>query len=424
MKTLYLDLFSGISGDMFIGALLDLGVPVAELEQGLARLGLGGFRLQASRQQRGGIAGIKFDVRLAEPGPGLEADAAAGGDAGAPHAESHAASRDFGQIRQLIRASGLSAWVKERAVAVFERLAVAEGKIHGQPPEAVHFHEVGAIDSLVDVVAACLALESLGPPRVLASPIVEGVGWIACAHGGLPLPAPATLEILAARGLALAQCEEPHELVTPTGAALLAEFVESLGPLPALRVERIGYGLGSREHLTRPNVLRVVLGESAQPAVPRLNDWETDTVAVLETNLDDISPEVLGFFVEQALAAGALDVFYTPVQMKKSRPGVLLTVLCEPAAADRFAEQILCETAAFGVRRTVAERRKLRREFRQVRTPFGEVTVKVGLLNGRVVQAAPEYESCRRVAAQGNLPLKQVYAAAVRALGDFEATKC
>jgi hypothetical protein len=236
------------------------------------------------------------------------------------------------------------------------------------------------------------------------------------------LPAPATLEILAARGLALAQCEEPHELVTPTGAALLAEFVESLGPMPALRVERIAYGLGSREHLTRPNALRVVLGESAQPAEPLAHDWETDTVAVLETNLDDISPEVLGSFVEQALAAGALDVFYTPVQMKKSRPGVLLTVLCEPEAADRLAEQILRETTAFGVRRSVAERRKLRREFRQVSTPFGVVTVKVGLLNGCVLQAAPEYESCRQVAAQGRLPLKQVYEAAIRALGSFDAT--
>jgi len=416
MKTLYLDLFSGISGDMFIGALLDLGVPLTELEQGLARLGLGGFRLQAARGQRGGIAGVKFEVHLTEPSPGLEDRAAAGGDTRAPHAEHHEPSRDFGQIRQLIRASGLSPWVKEKAVAVFERIAEAEGKIHGQPPEAVHFHEVGAIDSLVDVVGACLALESLGPPRVLASPIVEGVGWISCAHGRLPLPAPATLEILAARGLALAQCEEPHELVTPTGAALLAEFVESLGPLPALRLERVAHGLGSREHLTRPNVLRVVLGESAQPGAPLPNDWETDSVAVLETNLDDISPEVLGYYVEQALAAGALDVFYTPVQMKKSRPGVLLTVLCEPAAADRFAEQILRETTAFGVRRTLAERRKLRRELRQVSTPFGEVTVKVGLLNGRVVQAAPEYESCRQVAARGNLPLKQVYAAAIRAL--------
>jgi hypothetical protein len=436
MKTLYLDLFSGISGDMFIGALLDLGVPLAELEQGLARLGLGGFCLHAAKQQRGGIAGTKFEAHLAGPGPDREhhhaqaefahhdQERAQAGQSQLPSpAQRQETSRDFGQIRQLLRASGLSPWVKERAVAVFERMAVAEGKIHGQPPEAVHFHEVGAIDSLVDVVGACLALESLGPPRVLASPIVDGMGWIVCAHGRLPLPAPATLEILAARGLALAQCEEPHELVTPTGAALLAEFVESLGPMPALRVERIAYGLGSREHLTRPNALRVVLGESAQPGEPLLHDWETDTVAVLETNLDDISPELLGSFVEQALAAGALDVFYTPVQMKKSRPGVLLTVLCEPAAADRLAEQILRETTAFGVRRSEAERRKLRREFRQVSTPFGEVTVKVGLLNGRVLQAAPEYESCRQVAAQGKLPLKQVYEAAIRALGNFDAAK-
>lgn len=317
----------------------------------------------------------------------------------------------------MIEASHCSPWVKTKALAVFRRIAVAEGKIHGCPPERVHFHEVGAVDSIVDIVGACVALEALGQPRLWASRVVDGTGWVDCAHGRFPIPAPATLEILAARGVAVAQCEEPHELITPTGAALLAEFAESFGPLPGLRVERIGYGLGQREHRTRPNVVRAILGEAEAPVAAAAHDWETDTVAVLETNLDDINPEILGQFVEQCLAAGALDVFHTPVVMKKGRPGVVLTVLCPPATADRFTELVLRETSAFGVRRTLAERRKLRREFRQVQTAQGPVRVKLGRLDGRIVQAAPEFESCRAVAAASHVPLKAVYAAALLALG-------
>jgi uncharacterized protein (TIGR00299 family) protein len=316
----------------------------------------------------------------------------------------------------LILSSPLSEWVRQRAVAVFHRVAVAEGKIHGQPPESVSFHEVGAIDSIVDIVGACIAMEQLGRPRVRARAPVEGTGFVRCAHGRLPLPAPATLEILAARGIALSQCEEPGELVTPTGAALLAEFAENFGPIGGITVRRVGYGLGTRDNRTRPNVLRVLLGDDLEVSSTAAgHDWETDSVAVLETNLDDVTPEILGHFLERAMAAGALDVSYTPVQMKKNRPGTLLTVVSPAELADRLGALILTETTAFGVRQTTATRRKLRRELREVRTRYGLVTVKLGLLDRKVIQASPEYESCRQLATASNAPLRMVYDEAIRA---------
>ena len=270
----------------------------------------------------------------------------------------------------------------------------------------------------MDIVGGCVGLEWLGKPRVLASPVIEGTGWVRCAHGRLPLPAPATLAVLGARGIALTQCEEPHEMVTPTGAALLAELAEDFGPMRNLAARQIGYGLGTRDHHTRPNALRAILGDTAPASTnpAAVHDWETDTVLVLETNLDDISAEVLGWLTDQVLAAGALDVFHTPIQMKKNRPAVLLSLLCAEAAADPLTELLLRQTTAFGVRRYRAERRKLRREFLTAATPYGDVTVKVGRLDGQVVQVAPEFESCRKLAEQGGVPLKAVYAAACRAV--------
>jgi uncharacterized protein (TIGR00299 family) protein len=423
MQTLYLDVFSGISGDMFLGALLDLGVDFRELERGLRRLKLDGYHLHVGRGTKSSIAGTKFDVHL-EAAHSHEHAHPAGADCGHgchhnhdhPHDHGHGPphhhddSRDFAAIQALIHASTLSDWVKERSVAVFRRVAVAEGKIHGVPPEQVHFHEVGAVDSIVDIVGACLALELLGKPRVLAAPVVEGTGWVRCAHGRFPVPTAATLEILGARGIPVTQCEEPHELVTPTGAALLAEFAETFGPMTGLVARKVGYGLGTRDNHTRPNVLRAVLADAPDTAAE--HDWETDTVAVLETNLDDVSGEILGHFVESTLKAGALDVFHTPIQMKKNRPGVLLTVLCAAADADRFTERLLRHTSAFGVRRTLAERRKLRREFVRVKTEFGEVPVKLGRLDGEVVQVAPEFDACRDKAVQAGVPVRTVMAAA------------
>ena len=438
MKVLYLDIFSGISGDMFLGALLDLGVDAHQFEHELEKLGVDGFHLHISRQEKSGIAGVKFDVHLAnDHGHDHEHEHEHAHshhhhdhDHGHSHEREHkhehkhhhhAENRTFTEIKQLISQSPLSDWVKKKSIAVFQRIADAEGRIHGKPPEQVHFHEVGAVDSIVDIVGACIALEMLGKPRVLAAPVVEGVGWINCAHGRFPIPAPATLAIFGARGIALTQCEEPHELVTPTGAALLAEFAESFAPMHGLVPEKIGFGLGTRTNQTRPNVLRAVLGTVISNTEHRTSsaesrDWELDTITVLETNLDDISAEILGNFVERALASGALDVFHTPIQMKKNRPGVLLTVLCAETDADKFSEMILRETSAFGVRRHLAERRKLRREFVTVKTSFGEVTVKLGRLDGKIVQAAPEFEMCKKVAEHANVPLKKIYEAALQAL--------
>jgi len=447
MKTLYLDIFSGISGDMFVGALLDLGADAHKFEHELEKLNVEGYHLHVSRGEKSGIAGIKFDVHLTDHGQTHEhhhhhEDHDHDHDHGHSHSHEHGhehehehshehehqhehghehhhdENRTFTEIKKLISQSTLSDWVKKKSIAVFQRIADAEGKIHGKPPEQVHFHEVGAVDSIVDIVGASIALEMLGKPRVLAAPVVEGFGWINCAHGRFPIPAPATLAILGARNVAVTQCDEPHELVTPTGAALLAEFVESFGPMQGLTAEKIGFGLGTRTNKTRPNVLRAILGTS-NSELPTPNsgthDWKTDTITVLETNLDDISAEILGNFVERTLTAGALDVFHTPVQMKKNRPGVLLTVLCAQSEADKFSEMMLRETSAFGVRRHTAERRKLRREFTTVKTSFGEVTVKIGKLNGKVVQAAPEFESCRKVAEAAKVPVKEVYEAALKA---------
>ena len=435
MKTLYLDIFSGISGDMFLGALIDLGVDFLRLDEELAKLALDGYHIHAEKAQQSQIQGTKFEVHLEAEHDHQDHSSSAGHHGHEPHepgqdhphhehgghvhthsldhAPANRDGRNFVQIKTMIQASPYSDWVRQKAIAVFERIAVAEGNIHGRPAEEVHFHEVGAVDSIVDIVGACLALEMLGKPQVLAAPVVDGTGWIQCAHGRLPVPAPATLAILGARGIAITQCEESLELVTPTGAALLAEFVDTFAPMSGLVAARIGYGLGSRLTRTRPNVLRAVLSEAAGHA---MLDWETDTIAVLETNLDNLHAEILGHFIEHALAAGALDVFYTPIQMKKNRPGVSLSVLCAASKADQFTELILRETSALGVRRRLTERRKLQREFTTVKTPFGEVTVKVGKLNGQVVQTAPEYESCQMVAAKARVPLKQVYEAAQRCL--------
>src|SRR5512133_1677160 len=310
MKMLYLDLFSGVSGDMFVGALLDLGVGAARLESELKKLRLEGYHLHISRATRGSIEGVKFDVHT-ESDQGHHHGHSHGGAHGHAHGHEHEHEhahehahkpsgehehgRTFADIQELIHASDLSEWVKQKSIAVFQRVAVAEGKVHGIPPAEVHFHEVGAIDSIIDIVGACIGLEMLGRPHLLASAVVEGTGWVDCAHGRFPVPAPATLAILGARGVPITQCDEPHELVTPTGAALVAELAAEFGPMEALIAHRMGFGLGSRQNKTRPNVLRAVLGDALQETA---HDWETDTVAVLEANIDDLNPEVLGHFVD------------------------------------------------------------------------------------------------------------------------------
>lgn len=454
MATLYLDIFSGISGDMFIGALIDLGVDARQLERELRKLPVSGYHLHVARKSKSSIVGTKFDVHLESDCNGSHshdhphdhdhghshatpvapaapasisfkakpASQPAASNAGHGHGHDHAhdhnhhGDRTFSDIRALITSSRLSEWVQAKAIAIFERIAQAEGKIHGVPPAKVHFHEVGAVDSIVDIVGACIGLELLDKPRVLASAVVEGTGWVRCAHGRFPVPTAATLEILGARGIGLTQCEEPHELVTPTGAAILAEFAEAFGPMNQLVATRVGYGLGTRDNKTRPNVLRAVLcTESPTTATPVTHDWSVDRIAVLETNLDDINSEVLGHVLEKAMRLGALDAFHTPIFMKKNRPGVLLTILCPESDSDTFAELLLTETSAFGIRQHSCERRKLQREIVPVPTEAGQVAIKIGRLDGRIVQLAPEFESCRSVAVQSGLPVKTVYELAIAA---------
>jgi uncharacterized protein (TIGR00299 family) protein len=446
MKTIYLDIFSGISGDMFLGAMLDLGVDLHALEHELEKLRIDDdFHLHAGRASRSQIEGVKFDVHLTHEHQHSHEHVHADGthhahahshghshshghdahdqshshgahDHSDEHQHEHEHARSFSEIKKLISRSTLSKWVKEKSLAVFQRIATAEGRIHGMAPDKVHFHEVGAVDSIVDIVGACVALEMLGQPRVLASEVVDGAGWIQCAHGRFPIPAPATLEILASRAVSISQCDEPNELITPTGAALLAEFVERFGPMQNFTVQRVGFGIGTRENKTRPNVLRAVLGETTTSAT---HDWESDTIAVLETNLDDVTPEIVGAFVEKALKAGALDVFHTPIQMKKNRPGVLLSVLCVAEESDNFCELILRETSAFGVRRSTAQRRKLRREFREVKTSYGPIQIKLGMLDGEVIHATPEFQSCKQLAEEKNVPLKKIYDAALAKIGSL-----
>ena len=386
---------------MTVGALRDLGVGEEVFRGAVEALGLGDeIHLHFRREVRQGVSGWKFDVHAHDRG-------------GVAHDHSHSHSHGHGvhihgrtwrEIRALLEGSKLSAEVRRRAISVFGRIAVAEARIHGVPVEDIGFHEVGAADSIADIVAACAGIEALGPLRVEASPLVEGRGWIDCAHGKFPLPGPATLEIL--RGIELAQVDEPVEFITPTGAAILAEYATRFGTMSPMRIERAGYGIGTRDTPPRPNALRAVLGESAP------GDAESDEIARLETNLDDISPEVAGETMARLFEAGALDVWLTPVQMKKNRPGFVLTVLCETSKSRELARRVFSETGTFGLRVETVRRLKLRREFHVVETAFGTVRVKLGWLGDELICESPEFEDCRRLSEKAGRPAREVYRAA------------
>ncbi len=312
----------------------------------------------------------------------------------------------------MIAASDLTPFVKERALAIFQRIAVAEGRIHGVAPEDVGFHEVGAVDSIVDIVAACVGMEALGQPVVMASPLFDGKGWIDCAHGRYPIPAMATLEIL--RGLPFHQVDESFEFVTPTGAAIVAEFATRFGPIPPMQVEKMGYGLGTKRLPGRPNALRMVLGSMAGiSAAPPA--FETDRVVLLETNLDDCSPEIAGALVGRLLALGALDVWYTPLVMKKSRPGFTLSLLAAETDAAQLAERVFRETSAFGIRRTIWDRWKLRRHFETVQVEGQAIRLKIGRLGDEIVQRAPELDDCLAAAEATGWTVRAMQEAAMRA---------
>ncbi len=391
MKLLYLDCFAGISGDMLLGALVDLGLSEDALRAELAKLKLPGYTISTRRVAKQNISATKFDC--------IEQTTIR---------QHH--HRGYAEIAGMIAGSGLTENVKRRALSVFRRLGEAEAKIHGVPLEQIHFHEIGALDSIVDIVGACIALEMLGANEVQASPPRLGSGFVETAHGRFPVPAPATLELL--KGVPVQSSNEPVELVTPTGAALLAEFCSRYGPMPATTIEKIGYGAGTRDLEKMPNVLRVVLGETT--------GGEADVVSVIETNIDDMNPQLFGDVMERLLAAGALDVFLTPVQMKKNRPATLLTVLCERHDVDRMAELLLSHTTSFGVRVHEAQRRKLARKIVKVPTRYGEIECKIGLLGDRIVSRSPEYESCRQAAARAGVAVKEVYNEAVRAAEDIQ----
>jgi uncharacterized protein (TIGR00299 family) protein len=383
-KLLLLEPVGGIAGDMFLGAALDLGVDRAALDGALSTLGVQGFRLLASPAEAGGVRGMHVEVR---------------GE------EGQARARHLPEILALIDRSGLAPRAPSAARAIFERIGRAEARVHGVMIDQVHFHEVGALDSIVDVCGAAAVMEILGWPRVLCAPPELGQGFVTTAHGRLPVPPPAVLEIL--RGIPVRPGGPQGEAVTPTGAALLAELAEVADPasFPALVPERVGYGVGTARWPDRPNVLRMTLGEGVASG----GLW------VLEANLDDCPGQLVARAIEAALAAGALDAWAAPLTMKKGRPGLLLGALCEPGRRDAVARVLLTETTTLGVRTTRVERQALERELVEVATRYGPVRVKVARLEGRVVNAQPEYDDCEARAVERGVPVKEVLAEAAGA---------
>jgi len=390
MRIGYLDCFSGISGDMFLGALVDAGVPISLLEETTAALNIGA-RLESRKVVRGGITGTKVDVLAPDPKP----------DTRHPH-------RHLSSILKIIAAAPLSESVKARSSRAFQLLGEAEAAIHSIPVEKVHFHEVGAIDTIVDIVCAAAGAESLNIDRWLSTPLNVGSGTVVCQHGTLPVPAPATLSLLADAPVYAAG--PPMERVTPTGAALLRMLDVRYESLPPLKVQSSGYGAGGKDTPGEPNLLRILVGESAGLA-PAPN---TEPIAILETVIDDSSPQLLGYVSELLLTAGAWDVYRAAVQMKKGRTGVKLTVLCRPDLVPALRDLIFRETTTIGLHWRIENKESLARDFQSVTTPWGPVRIKIARWpSGLVANASPEYEDCRRLAAEHSIPLKQVHQAAM-----------
>jgi len=390
MRIAYFDCISGISGNMALGAMLACGLDIDILRAELAKLPIGEWTLKATQVQKLGIAATHVDV---DDHPHQHEQG---------HHRHHHPHRGLADILTIINAAELSTGVKEKATAVFTRLAEAEAKVHGTTPEEVHFHEVGAIDAIIDIVGTCIGLEALAIERIVSSPLPLGSGWVKCAHGVFPVPAPATALLTA--GFPIVKTDIEAELVTPTGAALITTLAESFGPLPAMKVLHVGYGAGTRE-LPRPNVVRLFIGETADVA-----DAPVEIVG-LECNLDDIPGEILGYTMDRLFAAGALDVFFSAIQMKKNRPGILLQVLCAPGEESACMDIIFRETTTLGVRRTSYTRTVLPRRHENAVTPWGAVRMKITTSNGEE-RAAPEYEDCRQLAQDNDVPLQQVYLAA------------
>jgi uncharacterized protein (TIGR00299 family) protein len=438
MRIAYLDCFSGISGDMFLGALVGAGVPPAVLEETVAALGVGA-RLEISKVVRSGISATKVDVWVdGEKDLPREQYLAKkrstdhshqhdehGHDHDHKHDHSHSSADDIPrvgaptahehvhrglpEIRKIIGKAGISTSAKKTAIAIFEALGTAEAKIHNMPVEAIHFHEVGAVDAIVDIVCAAVGAESLGVDEFVCSPLNVGGGTVECAHGTLPVPAPATVELL--RAAPVYSSGVQAELVTPTGAAIVKTLVHRFAAFPGMKIEKSGYGAGSREFSGHPNVVRLTIGETISALASKT---ASETGSVLEANLDDLNPQVFGYVMDRLREEGALDVFGIPVQMKKNRPGTLLTVLCKPEDAASLTQLLFTETTTLGVRRRDEVRQTLARRWETVRTEWGEVRIKIASMNGTVTNYAPEYEDCRRIAAEHHVPLKTVMQEAAR----------
>jgi pyridinium-3,5-bisthiocarboxylic acid mononucleotide nickel chelatase len=390
MKLAYFDCFSGISGDMTLGALIDAGCPVEYLRSELQSLDVPGWTLSAEKVWKNGMAATYVKVQT----------------------EDQQKHRSLTTILQILQDSKIAPQVRERATAIFEKLGRAESYVHDAPLEKIHFHEVGAVDAIVDIVGACIGFDALGIAKFASSPLNVGGGTAKMAHGVLPVPAPATARLL--QGKPTYSNGVQKELVTPTGAAIVATVCDSFGPQPPMTVSAIGYGAGTIDLEHQPNVLRIMIGEAAETSVTAPFGFDEE-ISIIEANLDDMNPQIYGHFQERALNSGALDVYTTPVQMKKNRPGTLLTVLCKPDDTQKLMNLIFAETTTIGARTYRAQRRVLPRETVTVSTAFGDVRMKVASVNGHIRQATPEYEDCRKLAVEKNVPLQTVIGAAQQA---------
>lgn len=390
----YFDCFSGISGDMTLGAFLDLGVPVKWLKENLGRIPLAGFDLSVKTVFKNGIRAKSVHV----------------------HVEDDIKSRDHAKIRLLIKNSPLSRNVKQISLEIFERIAEAEAVIHGCPVDKVHFHEVGGIDAIVDIVGTALCVNYLGIKKVIASSIPLGKGFVSCRHGTLPVPAPATIGIL--KGVPVYGTKIPHELVTPTGAAIVVTLAESYGEMPDMTIEKTGYGAGKRDMESIPNLLRVITGTESCRQTGQRSAHQKDTIVVVETCIDDMNPEVFGFLMDRLFEEGALDVYWIPIFMKKNRPGTMVQVLCRRNRKEVLINRIFSETSSLGVRYYDVKRYMLTREHVVMKTAYGEIQVKRIIEAGGGVRIVPEYEVCKKIALEKNIPIRIVYDTIIQSLRD------
>jgi len=379
MKIAYLDCFSGISGDMFLGALLDAGLSFEKLKQCLQTLPLDGYHLEMKREERNQIFGARFVVKLEEK---------------------EQIPRNLEAIREIIEQGDLSGKVKKKSIEIFEDLASVEGKIHNRPPEEIHFHEIGAVDSIIDIVGSIYGIESLGIWALSVSSLPLGSGFVETGHGRIPIPAPATLALL--NGVPVFDSGIQHEMVTPTGAALVKGLANSFGAIPPMVVRNVGYGVGKRDLPDRPNLIRILIGDKE-------SEKDVDTVVILETNLDDASPEHLGYLMDRLFNAGALDVVFCPVQMKKNRPGVQIQVIGRPDQRDAFIEILFSESPTLGIRFRYSQRKLLKRTSAEVESPWGKIIVKKILDRDGLPFFLPEYEACREIALKNDRPLREIF---------------